>query len=218
MQNLHALVLGATGATGREIVNLLLNDDAYGKVSIFVRSKPRIKHKKLIIHEINFSKLNDYFSLVNGDVFFSAFGTTLKDAGNKAQQYLVDYTYQYEFARMASENGIKHYLLVSSVGSNKNSPFFYSKIKGALENAIIKLGFEKTYIFQPPFLIRQPDLIRPVEKKGLKALKLFNQIGLLKSQRPLLVSDLAKKMIDVIKLDNVGVKIYKPTYIFSNTI
>ena len=60
MKNTHALVLGATGATGREIVSLLLKDPAYNKVSIFVRNKPNIKHKKLSIHQIDFSRLSDY--------------------------------------------------------------------------------------------------------------------------------------------------------------
>ena len=54
MKNLHAMVLGATGATGQEIVRLLLKDDAYSKVSIFVRSKTNIQHNKLIVHEVDF--------------------------------------------------------------------------------------------------------------------------------------------------------------------
>ena len=78
MKNLHAMVLGATGATGQEIVSLLLKDDAYSKVSIFVRSKPNIQHNKLMVHEVDFSKLNNYKDLINGDILFSALGTTRK--------------------------------------------------------------------------------------------------------------------------------------------
>lgn len=195
MNNLHAIVLGATGATGQEIVRGLLKDTTFSKVSIFVRTKPDIEHKKLVIHEINFSKLRDYKPLIVGDVIFSALGTTLKDAGSKAQQYLVDYTYQLEFAQMASENGAAHYSLVSAVGANKDALFFYPKIKGALEEAVKKLNFNTIQIFQPPFLIRPSDLIRPGEQKALKVLKVFNQIGMLKSQKPLSVQDLATKMI-----------------------
>ena len=211
MKNAHALVLGATGATGKEIVSLLLKDPSYSKVSIFVRNKPNIKHEKLSIHKIDFSRLSDYNKFIHGDVLFSALGTTLKAAGSKPLQYLVDYTYQYEFAKMASNNGIKHYALISSVGSNENSFFFYPKIKGALEEAIKKLDFNKTYIFQPPVLIRQAELIRTGEKILVKILRLFNQLGLLKSQKPLPVSTLAQKMIDEISSESTArLNIYTP--------
>lgn len=216
MKNTHALVLGATGATGREIVSLLLKYPAYSKVSIFVRNKPNIKHEKLSIHQIDFSRLSDYKAFVQGDVLFSALGTTLKDAGSKSQQYLVDYTYQYAFAKMASENGVKHYALVSSVGSNENSPFFYPKMKGALEEAIKKLNFEKTYVFQPPFLIRQAELIRTGEKIGIKVVGVLNQLGLLKSQKPLPVSTLAQKMLGEISSESTAkLNIYTPKDLFA---
>ena len=157
-----------------------------------------------------------YKAFVQGDVLFSALGTTLKDAGSKSQQYLVDYTYQYAFAKMASENGVKHYALVSSVGSNENSPFFYPKMKGALEEAIKKLNFEKTYVFQPPFLIRQAELIRTGEKIGIKVVGVLNQLGLLKSQKPLPVSTLAQKMLGEISSESTAkLNIYTPKDLFA---
>jgi uncharacterized protein YbjT (DUF2867 family) len=211
MKRLEAIVLGATGATGQELVKLLLKDPNFSKVTIFVRKKPRVKHKKLTTYEIDFSRLNEYNGLINGDVIFSALGTTLSQAGSRTQQYLVDFNYQYEFAKIGSENKVIHYSLVSSVGANINSPFFYPKTKGALEEAVKKLGFNNIYIFQPPFLIRQSNLIRPGEKRALNILKLLNKIGILKSQKPISVSDLAQKMINEIKSDKtVRLQTFKP--------
>jgi hypothetical protein len=201
---MHALVLGATGATGQELVKLLLEDSNFSKVSVFVRRAININHKKLIIHEINFSKLSQYNSLVNGDILFSALGTTKKQAGGKKAQFSVDYTYQYEFAKMAFENGISYYSLVSSVGANKDSIFFYPKIKGALEESVRSFNFKKIQIFQPPSLIRQQELMRLGEKISIKLLNGINKLGLLKNLKPLLVKDLAKKMIDESLLSNVN--------------
>ena len=195
MDKLHALVLGATGATGRELVQLLLNDPNFNKVFIFVRTVSKISDEKLTIHKIDFAKLEEYKDLIKGDILFSALGTTKKEAGGKKEQYLVDYTYQYEFAKMASDNGVTNYSLVSSTGANSNSSFFYPKIKGELEQSVKKLNFKKIDIFQPPMLIRQPDLMRSGEKSGIKFLITVNKIGVLNSQKPLNVKDLALKMI-----------------------
>tara|TARA_B110000908_G_C10196925_1_gene423400 strand:+ start:607 stop:1260 length:654 start_codon:yes stop_codon:yes gene_type:complete len=216
MKKLHALVLGATGATGKEIVKLLLEDSNFSKVSIFVRRTIDIDHEKLIIHEINFSKLSEYDNLVKGDILFSALGTTKQDAGSKKEQFLVDYTYQYAFAKMAVENGVSRYSLVSSMGANKNSFFFYPKIKGALEESVKSLKFKKIQIFQPPSLIRQPSLMRLGEKNFIKFLKEINKLGCLKFLKPLLVKDLAVKIIDESLFNQTdGVIIYKSKDLFS---
>ena len=199
MKKLDALVIGATGATGQEIVSQLLENDSFNSVSIFVRKDPNITHSELKTYAIDFSKLEEYKELIKGDVLFSCLGTTLRDAGSKEKQYLVDYTYQYECAKIASDNGVPLYSLISSTGANENSPFFYPKIKGKLEEAVKKLPFKTIQIFQPPTLIRQKNLIRLGEKIGIKIFSFLNYFGILKSQKPLTVSNLAKVMIEQLK-------------------
>ena len=196
---MHALVLGGTGASGQEIVKLLLNDSHFSRVSIFVRRKVDIEHEKLDIHQIDFSRLNEYKDLVKGDILFSALGTTKSDAGSKEKQYLVDYTYQYEFAKMASDNGVPHYSLISSLGANKRSLFFYPKIKGELEESVKLLPFNTIQIFQPPSLIRQKELMRAAEKLSVIFFNRLTALGVLKSLKPLHVKDLALKMINEAK-------------------
>ena len=210
MKKLDALVIGATGATGQEIVSQLLENDSFNSVSIFVRKDPNITHSELKTYAIDFSKLEEYKELIKGDVLFSCLGTTLRDAGSKEKQYLVDYTYQYEFAKIASDNGVPLYSLISSTGANENSPFFYPKIKGKLEEAVKKLPFKTIQIFQPPTLIRQKNLIRLGEKIGIKIFGFLNSFGILKSQKPLPVSNLAKVMVDHLKMkQNEKVKTIK---------
>jgi len=215
MKKLHALVLGATGATGKELVKLLLEDSNFSQVSLFIRRTIDVDHEKLTIHKIDFTRLNEYNSLVEGDVLFSALGTTKQEAGGKKEQFLVDYTYQYEFAKIASENGVNHYSLVSSIGADKNSFFFYPKIKGALESSIKSLKFNKIHIFQPPSLIRQPELIRSGERYSINFLQVINKLGFLKFLKPILVKDLAMKIINESLLNQIeGITIYKSKDLF----
>ena len=196
MKKFHAIVIGATGAVGRLLVSQLLENSNIKSVTIFVRKNIISENKKLIVNKIDFSNIDKYEHKIVGDVLFSAIGTTLKDAGSKKKQYLVDYTYQYNFARIALKNGVKNYLLVSTVGANSKSLFFYPKIKGALENDITSLGFQRIQIFRPASLIRPLDLLRKSEKLLINILILLNKLGLLHSLKPLKVEDLAKFMID----------------------
>ena len=83
-------------------------------------------------------------------------------------------------------------------------------MKGALEDEVKKLSFTSTHVFQPPTLIRQADLLRPTEKRGIRMLNTLNRFGILRSQRPLSVSVLAKKMIDEVQHNTKGVNIYQP--------
>ena len=211
MKRKHALVLGATGATGQELVKILIRDPIFEKVSIFVRRKVDLVHEKLNIHVIDFTKLDKYRDLVRGDILFSALGTTLFDAGSKNKQFLVDFSYQYDFAKIASDNKVSVLSLVSSLGANENSLFFYIKIKGKLEKAVKLLNFDNIQIFQPPYLIRQPELIRSGEKIGVKLFNTICSFGILSSFKPISVNVLAFKMIEESKLvKNNRITIYDP--------
>lgn len=208
--NQHALVIGGTGASGKEIVRLLINNPNFSKITLFVRRKIQINNNKISIHLINFDNLKKYKKLIFGDILYSCLGTTRSEAGSKQKQYLVDYTYQYEFAKIAAKNGVKNYSLISSIGANKNSFLFYPKIKGILEEKVKKLNFQKIQIFQPPSLIRQPELARKGEKYTIQFIKLINKFSLLKSLKPLSVKNLASKMIEEsLKHKDSRIDIYK---------
>ena len=126
---MKALVIGATGATGRDLVNQLLTDKDYDEVNVFVRRPLEVESPKLKTHIVDFEKPEEWKDLVNGDVAFSCLGTTLKDAGSKEAQRKVDYDYQYNFAKAAKENEVEDYILVSSYGANPKSKIFYSRMK-----------------------------------------------------------------------------------------
>jgi uncharacterized protein YbjT (DUF2867 family) len=206
---MEAIVVGATGATGKDLLKLLLKDSDFEKVSIFVRRDVSISDDKLNINIIEFDNTKQWEELVKGDVLFSCLGTTLKAAGSKEAQWKIDYDYQFEFAKAAKINGVENYILVSSASASSKSPFFYSKMKGQLEESIKELGFEKTIILNPPLLERKNSK-RTGEVWGLKTLKFLNSFGILKSQKPLSTENLAKAMINTLKSMNNGIHHVKP--------
>jgi uncharacterized protein YbjT (DUF2867 family) len=191
---MKALLIGATGATGKDLLELLLEDDSFEKVDIFVRRSLDIQHNKLKVHVVDFDQPNLWRNLVQGDVLFSCLGTTLKVAGSKEKQKKVDYLYQLQFAKAARENKVKNYILVSSDFASSKSPFFYAKIKGQLEDEVRTLGFTKLIIFNPPSLVRK-NSDRKMEVIFIKIIRFFNAFGFFNSIKPLETALLAKAMI-----------------------
>ncbi|RQO40693.1 semialdehyde dehydrogenase [Chryseobacterium sp. KBW03] len=210
---MKALVIGATGATGKDLVNQLLNDKEFDEVDIFVRKPVDIQNDKLNIHIVNFEKPDEWKDMVKGDVAFSCLGTTLKDAGSKDAQKKVDFNYQYEFAKAAKENDVEDYILVSAYGANPQSKIFYSKMKGELEEAVKQLHFNKITIFKPGMLERN-NSERTGEVLGSRIIKFANKLGLLESQKPLPTNILAKAMIKSSKIKSNGYSSIKLGNIF----
>ncbi|UYW01384.1 NAD(P)H-binding protein [Flavobacterium agricola] len=190
---MKALVLGATGATGQQLVQQLLQNPDYEQVLVVVRKasfKPEPKLTELVV---TFDELQNYKEHFVGDVAFSCLGTTLKAAGSKEAQWLVDYEYQYEFASLCAANQVSTFVLVSAVGAKADSAFFYNNLKGSLEDAVKKLLFTKTIIFQPAGLIR-PNSDRMGEKVFIRLTKIINAFGLLLKYKPVTTANLAQAM------------------------
>ncbi len=209
-KNMKAIVIGGSGATGKELINQLIMDDSYLEIKSFVRRKSNLNHPKLKEIVIDFDKIYDYKNEMIGDVAFSCLGTTLKAAGSKEAQWIIDYDYQYHFAQISKENHVSTFVLISSFGANKDSKIFYSKMKGKLEAQVLKLDFNRTIIFQPPSLIR-PNSDRNGEIIGMKVIRFFNNFGIFKSFEPLHVTDLAKAMIQSVKQLSIENHIIKPS-------
>ena len=185
MSAMKALVIGATGAVGMDLVEQLLKDDAFERVTVFVRRPLAVESPKLTVHIIDFDHPEQWRELLQGDVLFSCLGTTIKAAGSQEAQWKVDYTYQYEAAKAARENGVETYV-------------FYTRMKGELEEAVKKLGFPACFILQPPSLVRKGS-DRFGEKAGVVALRAFNAIGLMRAYKPIPTEEVAAAMVRLVK-------------------
>lgn len=171
-----AIVLGATGLVGKNLVQILIHDELFSTIKVFVRRSLGFTHPKIKENIVDFNDFNSFKEHIKGDVLFSSLGTTIKQAGTKDAQKEVDFTYQYEFAKAASDNGVLNYCLVSSTGANANSRVFYSRIKGELENSVSELSFEKICILRPSVLVGVREEKRMGEIFGSSIISVLSKI------------------------------------------
>ena len=210
---MKALIIGGTGATGKDLVTQLLADDTYSEVHCFVRKPMSLTHPKLHAHVVNFDTPEAWADLLHGDVAFSCLGTTLAVAGSKEAQWRVDYDYQYAFAQQCKANGVPTFVLISAAGATAQSKLFYNRMKGQLEDAVKALDFPSLLIFQPSVLIRSNN-DRGAENFSVKAIHFLNKIGLFKRYRPMPTAVLAQRMRKEVATANKSIHTFTLDKIF----
>jgi uncharacterized protein YbjT (DUF2867 family) len=209
-----AIVLGATGLVGTEIVRQLLDDQNVAQVVTLVRRASGTKHPKLDERIVAFDAMEDALRSLRGDVLFSALGTTLRTAGSEAAQYKVDYTYQWQVARAAAENGVRRYVLVSAMGSDPQSRLFYPRMKGELERDVATLPFERTCILRPGFLDGDRVEVRRGERLALPVLRRMPKWRSLATVRPIHASVVARAALAVSRGSERGLDVIGPAELF----
>lgn len=210
---LTANVIGATGLVGKQLVSLLLEDDNFEKVRIFVRRETGIEHPKLVQQIVDFRNGETWEKLLTGDVLFSALGTTLKQAGSKEKEYEVDFTFNLNFAKNAKAKGIENYVLVSSVGANSKSKIFYSRMKGELDDAVAKLGFENLTILRPSSLTGDRKEKRIAEIISIPVANFLTKF-IFKKYKPIKDKIVAKAMINAVLKPNANKIIWDGNEVF----
>jgi len=211
---LTANVIGATGLVGKQLVRLLLENENFEKVRIFVRRDSGIQHSRLEQQIVDFKNEKTWEKQLTGDVLFSALGTTLKQAGSKEKEYEVDFTFNLNFARKAKENGIENYVLVSSIGANAKSRIFYTRMKGELDEEVAKLGFKNLAILRPSSLTGNRKEKRPAEIISIPVLRFLTRF-MLKKYRPIKAEMVARAMINAALKDNLEKTIWEAGEVFT---
>lgn len=202
------LLLGATGLIGGECLQYLRGDDYYSDVIILTRKILPETTAKIRQHLVNFDRIEQYRELVHANDVICALGSTRSKAGSRENFYRIDFEYPYELAKMAIENGAGHFLLVSALGADPRSPFFYNRVKGELENAIIDLGYGSIGIFRPSLLLGKRKEYRLGEVWMKVVLGLFSFVIPAK-YRPILASTVAGAILQAARKDLAGVHIFE---------
>ncbi len=205
-----AIVIGATGLVGRELLKQLNRIESCEKITAVVRHED-IELKSL--EKVQQFILDDFLLLNDEDVngyshAFSCLGTTLKKAGSKQKFYNVDYEMNAHFADLF-ESTDTHYLLISAMGANVQSKFFYNKVKGELENHIQSLNLNCVSILRPSLLLGERQEQRTLEDATQKLYqKLSHLVPNTFKYKPVTAEQVAHTMVDAARTQTDKFEIY----------
>ncbi|RXK62673.1 NAD-dependent epimerase/dehydratase family protein [Lacibacter luteus] len=209
MNGQTAVVIGATGLVGSALVEQLLNDDAFSRVRILVRRAVNLQHPKLEICITDFSNYEHYQQqLGTGDCIFCCIGTTMAQVkGDKVLYRSIDFDIPVNAARFGKAAGFQQYLLVSAIGANSRSRFFYTRLKGEVEEVIATFGFNSFHIFRPSFLMGNRMQHRTGESIGITLFRMFKFL-LPSNYKGINGTDVANAMLLAAKKKESGLHVY----------
>ncbi|ADI00716.1 NAD-dependent epimerase/dehydratase family protein [Salisediminibacterium selenitireducens] len=209
----RAVIAGASGMVGTRLVKALIEKQTYDEIHLISRRRTLFHRNPLITeHIVHFDEL-DRASYVfeEGDHVFVLLGTTMKQAGSKANFVRVDYTYPLKLAELAKAGKAAQFLTVTAMGANRDSTFFYNRVKGRFEDELIKMKLPALHIFRPSLLIGERNDVRPGEKAAeVVARPLMKWMtGRLEKYRPVEGEQLADAMLTVAGLERTGFYLYE---------
>lgn len=191
-----AIIFGVTGLTGSALLKNIVNDSRYNKIYIVTRRPTGFIHPKVEEILFNYKNFSDLPDLKVNHVF-SCMGTTIKVAGSKEAQQVVDRDYPIAISKYAKQIGAEKMVCVSSVGTDIKSGNFYLRTKGEMEEGV-KANFPSAIFVRPSFLMGDREELRIGEKIGIAVFKIFNPLlmGGLSKYRGIHVNKLSKAMIE----------------------
>lgn len=186
----RALLLGATGLVGRELLDLLLHDAAISAVRVIARRATGAQSPKLEEHVLDLDAMEQHRALFDVDAIFCALGTTIKVAGSQDRFRMIDHGYPLTAARLGRERNAQHFLLVSALGADPHSRVFYNRVKGEVERDLLALGYPRTTIARPSLLLGDRTEFRLGER-------IFAHAGWLMppAYKPIAARDVARALI-----------------------
>jgi uncharacterized protein YbjT (DUF2867 family) len=206
-----AVIIGASGLIGRNLVNQLLLSKDYTEVTSLARKKVPIHSSKLKQIIIDFDHLEDYAEEINGRAIFCCLGSTRKKTPNLAEYHKIDHDYAVKMADIGEKNGVKQFHLVSSIGADETSMNFYLKMKGETERDIKEKTYKSIHIYRPSVLVGSRTESTGMGRLTIKIMLLLNPllVGPLRKYKTIAAKTVASAMFkQSLKRNEQGVFIY----------
>lgn len=206
-----AIVFGATGLVGSNLLKQLCESPLYSEVITFSRKSLGFNHPKIKEVFNYFSDLTTIKNSLHGDDLFCCLGTTIKKAGNQENFKKIDFEMPVQLAKMAEENKIKGFFVVSSIGADAKSSNFYLRTKGEMEKEVLDCNIPKIAIARPSILLGNRNEFRLGEEFGKIFMKSFSVLiqGKYRKYRPITAETVAKALILIANDDNSDQDIYE---------
>ncbi|NKF21306.1 NAD-dependent epimerase/dehydratase family protein [Solimonas marina] len=208
-----ALVAGATGLVGHQVVARLLRDPAYTEVRVLTRRPFDLEDPHLTVVRTDFADLATLQAL--GDALavsdvYCCLGTTIKRAGCRAAFADVDERMVVDLARATLDAGAQQFLVISAVGASDHALAFYSRVKGRMEKAVAALGFDAVHVLRPSLLLGERDEHRAGEAFAQQCAPLAERMlrGPLRRYRPVDADEVAEGMLRVALRGERGVHVH----------
>lgn len=204
MSGLTAVLAGATGLVGGECLRRLLASRRYERVVVVSRRRVESGGRRAKLETVltDFDRLDEVAARLYGDHVFCALGTTIRKAGSQARFRVVDHDYPLRLARITRELGARHFSLVSALGANRSSPFFYSRVKGELEENLRQMDWPSLALLRPSVIAGERGESRPLERLGERMLRLAPA-----TWRPVEAGDIAAAMVATALGEPAGVTV-----------
>lgn len=201
-------ILGATGLIGSHLLNQLTEDITIEEIRVVVRRPIETTCSKIKIIQLDFSDHVAFSKAISGsDTVFCAIGTTRIKTPDLTAYRKVDVDIPVTAAGLCAENGVRDFHLVSSIGANRKSSNFYTRMKGEVEELVTDLPIPNIGIYRPSLLLGKRNETRIAEKISSLLLPLFAFL-LPNNYKPIQATNVAASMIRNARASKSGIHIY----------
>jgi len=206
----RVIIAGATGLIGRKLTSMFISSPSVSSITVLTRRDAGFDSSKVRELIIDYDKISSLVPEFEADAAYCCLGTTMKNAGSREAFYQVDHDYVVEFARTAKNAGINRFFVITAMGADEGSMFFYNRVKGKTEKDLKAIGFSELHILRPSLLLGDRKENRSGEAIGQKVMNAisFLLVGPFRKYRPIRDTTVARAMLVLSERESNGIFVH----------